>query len=1295
VTAPTHAQEAPDRTCSCGEPVVANGVCALCNAAHGLLRRRAVGPAPDNPLPPIVYDVLASPGRPLDAATRGFMEAGFGQDFSQVRVHTDTEAGESARAVRAAAYTVGDHVAFAGGRYDGASVDGRRLLAHELAHVVQQRGTSATLPLSIAPDDSPAERDADRLAEHVVGGQRALARPAVASAAGLSRKREDDPHAAPMRMRVSSEGGTVVVTFDGAPLLTVQSDATKEPPGTAHGQGKDGAEAVFIALAPNAYKGFGLGPDYQSLHADGSVTVNQSDGKYSENGFEQLAGPTFSVLAPPRGTPPPPDAAPQPVAPPAPAAAPVTTKPAPAPPPEPAELPGDDEPVVQHDASDGATKDDELEEPDETAADGQRGEPDETAADGERGEPDETAADGERDEPDDTATDAKPHQPDETGQDGEPAVAPSPRTRAEVLIDEHTSFLMLDEDALGAEALRLALSGDVATVEATLDELDRTDRDDVSNALATAATDEELAAIAKTDEGRKLLLRLVDELSAGSMGADEAEQIQRVMTARLQDRDPQELIDAPDNAMVIPFSASGFTKLGSASIDATHLSNGKIRVRTFMKPEHWKDARHLPSNMFAAGIESVELDPDQIVGVHLYDEGGKVVYVPAMYLLQLSNQEDTKLGTMAAEAIFTGLTLGGGEGVVAGGEAVAAGGETVVTGVEAAAEGAVALTRAQRLAKGGLTALKWGDRITGVLGAASTVLNEHRGFILSELGEERGKWWLDKLAVADSVLMVYGIGRGAIALGQVGFALRSGLTKLRARRAAAAAAGKDVAEFDTVITNAESKLRDIQQAEAAAEEAGHATADVAQAEGKALASKPVKGGHHIDVTAAGIELCSPKPCPLLHVEYAAELKGNALLSAQMDELNALRKTDPAAAVQRAADLRETLAYTRKHAQLFNGLPAHVRPGQRARLATLLSDAEDAGLRVGDQQLDDISKRLSKAGSPSLVEDELAALEQRLDGAIDATPATGKATPVSGAPGAGGGAPPAHEPLAPAAADPMAPEGPAPKAASPSSDDPLVVVKIQGEQKGLYWREGSPRFKKNAGTPTSPPNEQYIVLPESQANADPFNFKAAPPRRKRGTPPKGPTAPAAIKPRTGEGGVPLESTGAGRRAEHPIMARTSHTPSASGAAPGVDDLDSGITNPAAAHAFPRTVGAEVAQSRGYNELLSSGERGILRPGNISTGGVDAITAEIKDGKAKIYLNDFTSPEAWKGVKSTHPDWRAELNDAVARLDLNDKAAEDAIHQAIKDGEVYVRPVRVHTTGQGAAPMIARGKLMKVK
>lgn len=158
------------------------------------LQRRAATPGGAGPAAathPAVSQVLRSSGRPLDAATRGFYESRFphglrsgshapldaaeqeadqvaahvtgpapqgplaagraGHDFGRVRIHTDAQAAASARAVGALAYTVGEHIVFGAGQYQQDSPAGRRLLAHELAHTVQQRSGTPWLARQCDP----------------------------------------------------------------------------------------------------------------------------------------------------------------------------------------------------------------------------------------------------------------------------------------------------------------------------------------------------------------------------------------------------------------------------------------------------------------------------------------------------------------------------------------------------------------------------------------------------------------------------------------------------------------------------------------------------------------------------------------------------------------------------------------------------------------------------------------------------------------------------------------------------------------------------------------------------------------------------------------------------------------------------------------------------------------------------------------------------------------------------------------------------------------------------------------
>ena len=121
------------------DAAVPAGVTSAAGAvARATAGERVVGRPQRHDVPPIVHDTLREPGEPLEPATRGFMERRFGHDFGRVRVHAGPRAAESARAVSARAYTVGSDLVFAADQYRPHSVDGKRLLAHELTHTLQQ-----------------------------------------------------------------------------------------------------------------------------------------------------------------------------------------------------------------------------------------------------------------------------------------------------------------------------------------------------------------------------------------------------------------------------------------------------------------------------------------------------------------------------------------------------------------------------------------------------------------------------------------------------------------------------------------------------------------------------------------------------------------------------------------------------------------------------------------------------------------------------------------------------------------------------------------------------------------------------------------------------------------------------------------------------------------------------------------------------------------------------------------------------------------------------------------------------
>ena len=141
-----------------------------------------------------VHDVLNSGGgSPLAPDVRDEMQARLGHDFSDVKVHTDSQAHESARSVNAHAYTVGSSVVFQRDKYDPSSTEGKTMLAHELTHVVQQRsgpvdGTLAGGGIKISDPSDRFEREASANADRVMSADVTPSLAVGSSAAAVQRE---------------------------------------------------------------------------------------------------------------------------------------------------------------------------------------------------------------------------------------------------------------------------------------------------------------------------------------------------------------------------------------------------------------------------------------------------------------------------------------------------------------------------------------------------------------------------------------------------------------------------------------------------------------------------------------------------------------------------------------------------------------------------------------------------------------------------------------------------------------------------------------------------------------------------------------------------------------------------------------------------------------------------------------------------------------------------------------------------------------------------------------------------
>jgi len=195
-----------------------------------------------------VSRLMQDEGQPLDRPIRVEMESRFGHDFGRVRIHTGSQATAMATALDARAYTVGDDIVFNAGRYAPYGLDGRRLLAHELAHVVQQRRGGAAPPLDPV---APHERSARDIANKVIDGSGPI-RVASGTQVGVARD-EEPPSSAPPRVLVL---GLYERPFPGGQTFPVQDSLLKEAKATTGLRpmlmgGMESFGEVFRGLAPS------------------------------------------------------------------------------------------------------------------------------------------------------------------------------------------------------------------------------------------------------------------------------------------------------------------------------------------------------------------------------------------------------------------------------------------------------------------------------------------------------------------------------------------------------------------------------------------------------------------------------------------------------------------------------------------------------------------------------------------------------------------------------------------------------------------------------------------------------------------------------------------------------------------------------------------------------------------------------------------------------------------------------------------------------------------------------------
>lgn len=383
---------------------------------------------------------------------------------------------------------------------------------------------------------------------------------------------------------------------------------------------------------------------------------------------------------------------------------------------------------------------------------------------------------------------------------------------ASEFVSAHTSWANLDERQAGADLLQRALRGDYDFVREVFGELSWGDRDDVAYEFVHAATETQLDGLAASQGGGGVLDLVYDELTAGSVSSEEQLEADRVLAAKGRRVSPEEFAAAFQTGKVFPFRLPGLTVLSDAPIMAERRPRNRVFVRMPVRvlgtAEFRGETRTLPDAVFIGGIE---LPEHEIVGVRMYDLGGEIVYRPALWLVGLSNQTTTTIVEKIGEVTALGLTLGTGALVRAG-----------------------AGTLAQ--------VVLWVDRVAFAVGTITSILREHRGWIIQHYGDS-GREFVRYVDVVNSAVAIYGVARTAVGLGQLVHGLRRSYVAWR--QAAGSAEGLSSTQAGVVRSleqNTEQLLDDMDRLRARPAARGDADAARPPASAEVSPAEPAPAG---------------------------------------------------------------------------------------------------------------------------------------------------------------------------------------------------------------------------------------------------------------------------------------------------------------------------------------------------------------------------------------------------------------------------------------------------------------------
>lgn len=270
------------RKCACGQSASLTGKCSDCEEKQLTMQRQATDNRQPEEVPPIVHEVLRSPGTALDSATQGWMAAHLGDDFSQVRIHdgsTNAKAAASTRAVNALAYTVGRDIVFGAGQYAPKTFTGRRLLAHELTHVMQQRrGSPFSTTLRYDTPHSAAEQEADRIATHVTTASLpSQIKPTIAAAPTLHRQSAGEPEPTTEATPETVTAGETETATPEAPPLTREAEIAQSQ--TTPGEVIGTANPPILSFYNFAIDSAELKTEHQQVIAELADIIRRAEGQ--------------------------------------------------------------------------------------------------------------------------------------------------------------------------------------------------------------------------------------------------------------------------------------------------------------------------------------------------------------------------------------------------------------------------------------------------------------------------------------------------------------------------------------------------------------------------------------------------------------------------------------------------------------------------------------------------------------------------------------------------------------------------------------------------------------------------------------------------------------------------------------------------------------------------------------------------------------------------------------------------------------------------------------------------------